>query len=325
MGVTFIVAVNVLAFILVLQFLAMAWHFLPLLRQQVIESATVANIQPAVNSIAVKTSGNIPVDQPQPDPVLVEKFQQHVSDFQKAFRVGDFDNALREVNEALKLSPHDPATLYWRGRILETMQQPREAAADYAQVLSLPNLPAELKSQTEEKLKKMQELSAEVSAPGTSQYRSAVRDSVGLQPGASLGVISMKLRDGTTPGTKVLRLAIKARPQVKIDRGKVHLNILFYEKDEFGDIQTTESKVNTEWISPPVDWADNEPEILDVHYTLPDSNLPESSASLGFSGRKLAGYVVEVYYNNELQDVQAEPGILAQKFPSPLFLKDTPE
>jgi hypothetical protein len=99
------------------------------------------------------------------------------------------------------------------------------------------------------------------------------------------------------------------------------LHVFFYEKDEGGEVQLTESKVVSQWISPPVNWADNEPELLDVTYILPDSSLPGSAASNGSPGRTFAGYIVGIYYNGELQDTRADPGNLVKKFPLPLYLK----
>jgi len=145
-------------------------------------------------------------------------------------------------------------------------------------------------------------------------------DETGLQPGSSLGIVDAKLRDGTT-GKKVLRVAIKARPGITVDTHQMKLHVFFYEQDETGEIQLTESKVVSQWISPPVNWADNEPELLDVTYVLPDSTLPGSAASNGSPGRVFVGYIVGIYYNSELQDTRADPGNLANKFALPLYLK----
>ena len=96
--------------------------------------------------------------------------------------------------------------------------------------------------------------------------------------------------------------------------------VYFYDKTEEGDVLPTESKVNYQWMSPPVDWADDMPEILEITDILPDSELPGSAASNGSPGRKYEGYIVGVYYNKELQDFRSDPANLQKKFPLPLYL-----
>lgn len=335
-GATFAVAVGVLGFFLILQFLAVAWYFLPLLREKVVESATVASVRPAADvpgTASTAPSGNTAApEKPQPDPALVQKINRLVSDSDHSYRIGDFDAALKGINAAADLLPDDPGILLRRARLQESMQQPAEAAADYARVAALPGLPPELRTQAERKLTQLGGTASgtPAAAPASSSGQtmddapahngSDVRDEIGLQPGSSLGIVDTKLREGS-PGTKALRVAIKSRPGVSVDTRQMKLHVFFYEKDEAGDIQLTESKVVSQWISPPVNWADNEPELLDVTYILPDSNLPGSAASNGSPGRTFVGYIVGIYYNSELQDTRADPGNLAKKFPLPLYLK----
>lgn len=331
-GATFAVAVGILGFVLVLQFLAVAWYFLPILREKVVESATVARVQPAAeNPVSpAQTSGAAAPERTQPDPALVQKISRLVTDSDRAYRVGDFESALKGIDEAADLLPDDPGILLRRARLLESMQQPADAAADYARVAALPGLSADLRAQAERKLT---QLGGSVSGNPTatpsgnqamddtpSRSGSDVREDTGLQPGSSLGIVDARLRDGT-PGTKVLRVAIKARPGTSVDTRQMKLHVFFYEKDDAGEVQLTESKVVSQWISPPVNWADNEPELLDVTYILPDSTLPGSAASNGSPGRSFVGYIVGVYYNSELQDTRADPGNLVKKFPLPLYLK----
>ncbi len=335
-GATFAVAVGVLGFFLILQFLAVAWYFLPILREKVVESATVASVQPAADAPASASPAGsaTQVERQQPDPALVQKINRLVSESDRAYRVGDFESALKGINEAGDLLPDDPGILLRRARLLESMQQPAEAAADYAHVATLPGLSPELRTQAERKLTQLGGAAsgspAAVDSPsqGVEEPRARntaeVRDEIGLQPGSSLGIVDTRLRDAS-PGTKALRVAIKSRPGTTVDTRQMKLHIFFYEKDESGDIQLTESKVLSQWISPPVNWADNEPEILDVTYILPDSTLPGSAASNGSPGRTYVGYIIGVYYNSELQDTRADPGNLAKKFPLPLYLKQEPQ
>ena len=334
-GATFAVAVGILGFALFLQFVAVAWYFLPILREKMVETATVASAPPAAeNPVTPIQAGNaVAPDRAQPDPLLVKKINQLVTDSDLAYRVGDHETALTGINEAADLLPDDPGILLRRARLFESLQQPADASADYARVAALPGLSPELRTQAERKLTQLGgQIGSSRSSNATSgqtmddvpgQGAPDVREPSGLQPGSSLGIVDVKLRDGS-PGTKVLRVAIKARPGVTVDTREMKLHVFFYEQDESGDVQLTESKVVSQWISPPVNWADNEPELLDVTYILPDSTLPGSAASNGSPGRTFVGYIVGIYYNGELQDTRADPGPLAKKFPLPLTLKQEP-
>jgi hypothetical protein len=117
------------------------------------------------------------------------------------------------------------------------------------------------------------------------------------------------------PASRTLRIAIKSRPGKTINVADVKLHVFFYE-EVGGEVVLTESKVVPQWLSNPIDWAANEPELLDVEYLLPDSAADDSGEV-----RKYHGYVIGVYYNNELQDSRADPGRLDKQFPLPLYLK----
>jgi serine/threonine protein kinase len=299
------------------------------------ESAPVASVQPAAESPVspTQTGSTAAPERAQPDPALVQKISRLVADSDRSYRSGDFETALKDINEAADLLPDDPGILLRRARLLESMQQPADAAADYARVAALPGLSAELRSQTELKLTQLgcNVSGSPVATPAANQTMddapahggADVREDEALQPGSQLGVVGASLRDGS-PGTKILRITTKARPGITVDSRQVKMHVFFYEKDTAGDIQLTESKVVSQWLSPPVNWADNEPELLDVTYILPDSNLPGSAASNGSSGRTFLGYLIGIYYNHELQDTRADPSNLAKKFPLPLYLKQEP-
>jgi len=102
------------------------------------------------------------------------------------------------------------------------------------------------------------------------------------------------------------------------------------------DIKLTDADVSNEWLTPKHDWSDTNPEALLVRYVraktggaLSESSLSDAAAKVrpgqkgrGSKGvgdigqRKYLGYIVRVYYNDELQAEQAEPSRLLQQFPS---------
>lgn len=329
-GATFAVAISVLGFVFAVQFLAVVWHFLPKLRQQMVESATVDSVAPAAETAAaapkatpVATQDSAPQDTPdRPDPALLQRVNKLVEESDKAYRVGDFEAALRGLDEADSLLPNDVGIQLRKARAFESLDQKSEAAEAYQRVLELPNTPPQFRERAAKKLEQLGP-SARSASPGQVNAVDGsgpdVRDEIGLQPGSTLGIVDARLREGN-PGTKVLRIAIKSRPNVTIDTRQMKLHVFFYEKTDTGDIQLTESKVASQWISPPVNWADNEPELLDVTYM-----MPNAASSDGSGPREYFGYIVGIYYNGELQDTRAEPGNLAKKFPLPLYLTQNPQ
>jgi hypothetical protein len=252
-----------------------------------------------------------------------------MADADRSARVGDFETALKVLDELEKLLPGDPSVLLRKAQVLERLDQPAEAVVVLEKVLKYPGLPQEVRTQAQAKLDQLsQTLATTSSAPGDvapalpDAGGADIRDDVGLQPGASLGIVDARLRDGK-PGTKVLMLAVKSRPASSINVQDVKIHVYFYEQTEDGEVVLTESKVIPQWLSPPVDWNANEPELLEVQYTMPESGLPGSAVANGAPGRKYFGYIVGVYYSNELQDFRADPASMAKDFPLQLYLKES--
>jgi len=101
-------------------------------------------------------------------------------------------------------------------------------------------------------------------------------------------------------------------------------------------IKLTDADVSNEWLTSKHDWSDANPEVLLVRYVraktgggLSESSLSEAAAKVrpgqkgrGSKGsadigqRKYLGYIVRVYYGDDLQAVQAEPSRLLQQFPA---------
>jgi hypothetical protein len=129
------------------------------------------------------------------------------------------------------------------------------------------------------------------------------------QQGAStLGIVSAKL-DGSDEGSRKLLITIKANPKIPIDVPQVKVQVYFYDTDGT-EITPSKAQVTSSWTSPPVDWKDGEPELLEVRY------LPDSVDS----DIKFAGYIVAIYYKGDLQDYRSEPSSLTKLFPLKYFI-----
>jgi hypothetical protein len=324
-GTTFIVAISLLGTFAIFQLIAVLWHFTPVVRQQIANRAEPLAVPREQSPTPAQQTPQRP---PTPSPDM-RKVQKLFADADRSSRVGDLDAALTTLEELGKLLPGDPSVLLRKALVLERLDQPAEALTIFEEVLKYPGLPPEIQNQAQARVDQLtQNLAAKQSPPTDvspalpdSEGRD-IRDDIGLQPGASLGIVDARLRDGK-PGTNALRLALKSRPGSAIDVQDVKIHVYFYEKNEDEEIALTQSKVVSQWLSPPVDWSANEPELLEVQYTLPESELPGSAATNGAPGRKYFGYVVGVYYKNELQDFRADPSSLATDFPLQLYLKES--
>jgi tetratricopeptide (TPR) repeat protein len=303
----------------VAQIALVALHYAPLLQKDIVKKITPA---PAPQVVATAPPAPQPVPQSTPPPAtaaeqldeaLMEKIRRLVEDSDKAFRIGDYDAGMAKIQEADRLLPGDPGVMLRIGRLYEKKGDMPAAANSYKKVLELPGLSTDLRAQTQRKIGMLSlPESTPVPTVVASEAGADVRDEFGLQPGASLGIIETRLSDAPN-GSKNLRISIKARPNQSIDPRQMAVHVFFYERDQTGQIQLTNSEVLTEWISPPVDWSNNEPELLNAVYTPP--------AKSDFT---YAGYVVGIYYKNDLQDTRADPGALAVDHPLPLYLSSQP-
>ncbi len=326
-GATFLVAICLLGLVAVIQLLAVVVYYLPLVGKQVADSAAQAQALPSAPTPAPVQQ--IPQSPPAPVPADLLKAQRLFAESDASFRLGDYEKALATLDQVEALMPGDPSVLLRRSQILEKLDQPAEAVMALEEVLKIPGLPPEIRIPAEKKLNQLADALG-AAAPQTKAQTgmqtayadpagAEVREDTGLQPGASLGIVDARLRDSKA-GVKSLRVAVKSRPDSAIKVQDVKIYIYFYEENEDGEVLITESKVRTEWLSPPIDWAANEPELLDGQYILPESGQPGSSTANGAPGRKYHGYVVAVYYNDELQDFRSEPSKLVKDFPLPLYL-----
>lgn len=319
-GTTFRVSAALLGIFFILQIGMVALHFAPLLQKDIVKKIT-ANTSTPVEQVAPVSAPVVTVQstlQPvksedQIDEALMQRITRLVDESDKAFRVGDYDVGLGKIQEADKLLPSDPGVMLRIGRLQEKKGDITAASESYKKVLALPDLSTDLRAQTQRKIGMLSlPESAPVPTVLASEAGADVRDEFGLQPGANLGIIETIQNDGPN-NTKVLRISIKSRPQQAIDPRLMAVHVFFYERDEAGQIQLTNSQVITEWISPPIDWGNNEPELLNAIYT------PAANPAFTY-----VGYVVGIYYKNDLQDTRADPGSLAADHPLALYLSSQP-
>jgi hypothetical protein len=123
-----------------------------------------------------------------------------------------------------------------------------------------------------------------------------------------------KTPDSTVETNLTLRINITKRPNVNIDHTKANVQVYFYDTLADHDIELTDANVGYEWLSPNHDWSSTDTETLVVNYIHPINNA--SNAEAGYAHRDYFGYIIRVYYNDQLQEARADPAKLLKLFPA---------
>jgi hypothetical protein len=167
---------------------------------------------------------------------------------------------------------------------------------------------------------------------------SSRKDVGGNADGPIMGISDVKTKETSDPEAETnlaLEIGIKKQPGAVIDHNKVKILVFLYDIVNDKDIKLTDADVSNEWLTSKHDWSDTNPEVLLVRYVraktggaLSESSLSEAAAKVrpgqkgrGSKGsadlgqRKYLGYIVRVYYGDDLQAVQAEPARLLQQVP----------
>ena len=253
---------------------------------------------------------------------------------------GDTTTALNRFDEALDSEPDNTAVLMEKAKTYDSMQlydRSNELWRRIKEVSPPDSTPYEL---ADRRLKVGVSTSPPAEAENTSAAVDAAppKDIGGKPEGSVMGISDVKTTETPDPDAEknlALQIGIKKQPGTTIDHNKVKIFVKFYDTVGDKDIKLTDADVNYEWLTPKHDWTDPNPEVLSVRYlraktagVSSESSLSEAAAAVrpGQKGRgkgsapnsgqrKYLGYIIQVYYDDELQAVQAEPSRLLQHFP----------
>ena len=122
-----------------------------------------------------------------------------------------------------------------------------------------------------------------------------------------------------------LKIGVKVRPNTVIDHTKVKIQVFFYDTLANNGVVLTDAGVRYEWLTPHHDWKDTNPEVLAVTLRPKKKVNPlatvknKTTKELSSKGthRKYLGYIVRIYYDDQLQAVRADPTKLLNLFPPP--------
>lgn len=289
---------------------------------------------PALAQAAVSPAAAVPAASPS----LVDQLLREGIELRNR---GDTTNALARLQEALDTEPTNTAVLEEMAKTYESMQLLDRANEVWRKLQEMgPSAGAAYELAN-------QRLKLGVPTPGTAESAIASsstepaehKDIGGNPEGSVMGIAEVKTTETPDPDAEknmALQIGIKKQPGATIDHDKVRIFVKFYDTVGDKDIKLTDADVNYEWLTAKHDWADANPEVLAVKYVRAktggassDSSLAETAATVrpgqkarGAKGsaadsgrRKYLGYIIQIYYDDELQAVQAEPSRLLQLFP----------
>lgn len=314
---TFVFAVTVLGVVALIQVLAVVLAIAPEIRfdQTAASSLAPEAASPAADQSSVASGPSVEV---------IQKVNGMLAQAEQLRNSGDLEKSLEVYQEADHLMPNNPGITFFIGMTHKALGRNVEAVEYLKKTLSYPETTQNpeysvIQQQAERALAEIDPGAAVGGSPsaagadstaGASAEPNAarMRDEVGIPIGSVMGVVEARLQNGE-PGFKKLRIATKASVKEPIDPASLKTMVYFFEQNDQGDIMQTPSRVTSDWLSPPVDWKNGEPELLEVTYPLPIDDRGD------LPPLQYYGYVVGIYYKGELQDFRAEPASLADQFP----------
>jgi tetratricopeptide (TPR) repeat protein len=225
---------------------------------------------------------------------------------------GDMSTALTRLREALALAPEDPGILSELATTYEKMGVNDKALEIWRRIYSMGKAAGAYYALASDKLNPAVTKTEDDNVPKA--------DNEGFQTGSVLALVDITKTDSEdAPGKKFkLNIPLKSRTGAEIDVHDVVIQVFFYEQLDDQSVVLTNSNVVSKWITTPVDWSQNNIQILEVEYSAASLTSKEKHPE----NRKYFGYIVRVYYKGSLQDMRAEPVKLLQQYPPPLTLSN---
>jgi tetratricopeptide (TPR) repeat protein len=249
---------------------------------------------------------------------------------------GDTTTALARLQEASEKDPKNAQVLAEMAAIYESIQNFDRSNETWKRIEDIGPSAGPLYELADAKLKKGAAPAADAAA--------AAGSVMGVPDGAVMGISEIAATeqpDADSDTNLMLRISVKRRPNAVIDHTKVKIQVYLYDTiGASAQPVLTDADVNYEWITPNHDWTDTDTEILAVNYIRAKNKTLSSEAALAAAAaavnpakkgkpakpnppvaepgqRKYLGYIVRIYYNDQLQDKRAQPTKLLNLFPPP--------
>src|SRR5947207_6421423 len=270
---------------------------------------------------------------------------------------GDTTNALARLQDAAQRDPKNANVLAEMAMIYESIQLYDRSNETWKKIVEIGPSAGPLYELADMKLKTGVTPPAATTTTtgpglaGTSPLDAGTtrNDAEGIPDGSTFGITEVTATDTPDPEADTnmkLKIGVKVRPNTIVDHTKVKIQVFFYDTVDNKEVVLTDADVGYEWLTPHHDWKDTNPEVLAVTYLRSKNKIssdaaisaaaaavtPSASTSKkksstkkepatdlpGESGhRKYLGYIVRIYYNDQLQAVRADPTKLLNLFPPP--------
>ena len=273
----------------------------------------------------------VPVTRTSTSPEPQNRFDELILQGKQLRERGDMGTAITKFREAAAIDAKSPVPLNELAATYDKMGLADKAAEHWRRIYDMGDSAGVYYQIAEAKIKASQAYalrSVEKANANTNNSTAAVAPAQdgppvdvsqpmeGIAAGALLGLLEVRSedsRDDNFAKRFVLHIPIKARPKAHVDVRDLVIHVLFYDLLDKQNVVQTSANVSSRWATPPADWTDTDTEELAVEYQLPK---PEPRAAKR-EDRKYFGYIVRIYYKQQLQASTAEPDRLAQQYPPP--------
>ncbi len=356
---TFSISIAVVAILGAAELLAIALHFgaQSLTARRAARAAVVAT-QPVAPPITAPSAAPIAPpgqvsSQSTPSNAALSVAEHLLKEATLLRERGDTTNALARLQDASQRDPKNANVLAEMAMIYESIQLFDRSNETWRKLFEIGPSAGALYELADMKLKVGVAPPTTAAGPGFAGVSpldagTTRTDREGIPDGSTFGITEASVAenpDADAETNLTLRVGVKVRPNTLIDHTKVKIQVYFYDTVDNNKVALTDAEVSYEWLTPNHDWKGAGPELLAVGYVRLKNGAISSEAAIteaaaavtppgsgkkarstkksdgaADSNRKYAGYQVRVYYNEQLQDVRAEPTKLLNLFPPPLTL-----
>lgn len=299
----------------------------------VVEKMPDLTADPLAEPPQTRTTAPAPAGPPKPTPVPQKApsaepnnlFEQEILQGKTLRERGDMNAAITKFREASAMDPKNPIAISELAATYDKMGIPDKANEQWRRVYDMgPEVAGVYYSLAAAMLKASQAVALKEAVKQMPEVPAENAAVEGVAAGATLGLLPVTtedIPDAASAKKFILHVPIKARPKAKVDVRDLVIHVLFYDIVDGQNVVQTSANVSSRWMTPPADWFDADTEELAVEYQLPK---PEAKAAKR-ENRKYFGYIVRIYYKQQLQVATAEPERLAQQYPAPPTLPKEPE
>jgi eukaryotic-like serine/threonine-protein kinase len=126
---------------------------------------------------------------------------------------------------------------------------------------------------------------------------------IGASQNSILAITETILSESTDPNAQthlILKIGVKPRPGTP-NGHVVRIKVDFYDLTKDKKLMPTTAQVSYNWLTTARDWTEATPKFLAANYMRPKAQIPSSD------GRRYGGFIVQVYFDGQLQDARASP------------------